>query len=370
VAQERKKRRIVLASILKPVDDTRMLAKMGRSIAATGLYDVFIVGYPSQAAPQVTGIQFRALPSFPRLSLMRAMSKWTVFRMLWDIGPDILIFSTHELIVPAVLLKVLRNTSIVYDVQENYYRNILYGGSFTPVLRWFLAASVRLKEKLLAPSIDHFFLAERAYENEFNFFRGGWTLLENKAPLMPGHTRKNITGPVRLLFTGTLSEGTGVFRAIDLAKGLHHLDSTVTLTIVGFAAVDEVYHQVRAACADADFITLIGGNHLVPHHTILEQIVIADAGIIAYPDSILTRDSYPTKLFEYLQAQLPILVEPHWPWIPHFELSTPFVYTDFSNPNYAEVLRGLRTGSFYPSAPQNVSWQSEEDKFLKAIANL
>lgn len=43
-----KKRRIVLASILKPVDDTRMTEKLGATLAQVEGNEVYVIGYPSR----------------------------------------------------------------------------------------------------------------------------------------------------------------------------------------------------------------------------------------------------------------------------------------------------------------------------------
>jgi len=41
-----KKQRIVLASVLKPVDDTRMFEKIGKSLSRNPDYEIFIIRYP------------------------------------------------------------------------------------------------------------------------------------------------------------------------------------------------------------------------------------------------------------------------------------------------------------------------------------
>ncbi|HRI80776.1 MAG TPA: glycosyltransferase, partial [Cyclobacteriaceae bacterium] len=155
MAQERKKRRIVLASVLKPVDDTRMFEKMGASLAPHG-DEVYIIGYPSAVSTVPEGIQLLPLSPFKRLSFARLLAKWTVFGKLLKLKPAVVIFNTHELILPCVLLKIIMDVRIVYDVRENYYRNILHSGSFPFFIRWPLAWLVRFKEKLLAPAVDHF----------------------------------------------------------------------------------------------------------------------------------------------------------------------------------------------------------------------
>jgi hypothetical protein len=55
-----KKRRIVLASVLKPVDDTRMFEKIGVSLAGADEAEVIIIGYPSQRPPTHQTITFHS----------------------------------------------------------------------------------------------------------------------------------------------------------------------------------------------------------------------------------------------------------------------------------------------------------------------
>ena len=370
MAQERKKRRIVLTSVLKPVDDTRMFEKMGISLAQSGEYEVFIIAYPSSSDTSQQGIQFLPLEPFKRLSFKRLMAKWAVFRKLIMLKPAIVIFNTHELILPCILIKLFMEVKIVYDVRENYYRNILLSESFPWIVRWPLAMVVRFKEKLLAPAIDHFFLAEKGYENEFRFYRGGWTVIENKAAAMSAVDRLKVPNKIRLLFSGTLAASTGVFEAIEMAKALHKLDASVELTVIGYAALPSVREKIETYVKTNSWIRYTGGHVLVPHSEIEKAIQNADAGIISYPHSDHTINSHPTKLFEYLHARLPILLEKQWPWIARFESCKPFITYDAAKPDYAGILTSLKKESFYTESPSDVTWSSEEPRLLKALESL
>ena len=53
-----KKQRIVLASVLKPVDDTRMFEKIGKSLSDNPDFEIFIIGYPSKQPPNDPEITF------------------------------------------------------------------------------------------------------------------------------------------------------------------------------------------------------------------------------------------------------------------------------------------------------------------------
>jgi hypothetical protein len=365
LAQERKKTRIVLASILKPVDDTRMFEKMAGTFANEG-YDVHIIGYPSAATPTISGITLHPLKPFRRLSVQRILAKWKVFLMGMKLKPDIFIFTTHELLAPAMWMKVLLPVKIIYDLRENYYRNILYSGSFTPALRIPLAILVRWKEKLLAPAVDHFLLAERNYETELSFHRGSWTVIENKNAACPPRQRTVAPGRIRLLFSGTLAGSTGVINAITLTKELFHLDPSVSLTIVGYAAQKNMRERILNEVKQHHFIRLIGGAELVPHTEVINAIHEADFGIIAYPPSRHTMNSFPTKLFEYLGAALPIILDRQWPWIKTYGALNPFVIVDFENIDYAKLLFELKAGRKF-EAPSDVTWESEERKLIDAI---
>jgi very-short-patch-repair endonuclease len=550
--QERKKRRIVLASILKPVDDTRMFEKMATTLVRSGGYEVDIVGYPSTSQVSHPPIRFVPFKSFKRVSIARLFAKWRVFSKAWSVRPDILVFNTHELMVPAIWMKILLGTSIIYDVRENHYRNILHSGSFPFIIRWPLALLVRFKEKLLAPMIDHFILAEKGYEKEFRFHRGGWTVVQNKAQLTSRHSPKprrdglspnpspeergnptrgwetaekmywdklkvfsrdnrkgqtqaesiiwqevragklghkirrqhaigvfiadfvcldkrlvieidgeyhklndeydqartaflkdegfdvmrftndevmgrldsviqqiksrldtapsiepsqsslssgerlgeaslerresqspsasptepkfNSLSPgegrgdaVTLLFTGTLAASTGVFNAITLAKSLHKVDPSVKLKIIGYAAQSEVRDRIINETKDSTFIELTGIDKLVPHEEIVAAIYGADAGIISYPPSHHTLNSHPTKLYEYLCAQLPIMVEDRWPWIEEYASHEAFILVDFAKPDAARIMSELKSKTFYTTLPVDVTWEHEARKLLEML---
>jgi len=365
VPQEREKTRIVLASILKPLDDTRMTEKLGATLALND-YAVTVIGYAATGALPAN-ISFQSLGTFRRLSFTRWWSRWRVFSLAFSTRPDVFIFSTYELIFPALLLKIISGTRVVYDVRENYYRNILHSEGLPFFLRRPLALLVRGVEKITAPMIDHHFLAERGYESEFRFHLGGWTVLENKA--LPISTQQRQAGR-RLLFSGTLSESTGVFRAIRLARILQEADPGVTLTIAGYAATDAIRRRIRKAARGADFIRLVGIDNLVPHREIVAQIQQANAGIIAYLPRPHTQNSVPTKLYEYLTACLPVICDAQWPWVAPFSSTGMFVTLDFEKPDPASILERLAAPVTPCTPPAAAAWSTEAPRLLEAIKNI
>lgn len=301
------KKRVVLASVLKPVDDTRMLEKIGATLAADG-YEVFIVGYPTPSEVRTPGIETLPLARFHRLSFKRLFIPWIVLKRIHQVKPELIIVNTPELLFVTVLNKLFTGRKIVYDVLENYYRTIRYTATYPLVIRIFLAGLVRLLEIGTSPFIDRFLLAEKGYVDELKFASHP-VVLENKLPeKVFEHCKINHTGYHNLLFSGTLAPTTGVFDAIKLCKELHAIHPDYKLTVIGYAALPGVLAQIKKEIAATPYITLKGGDQLVPHNDILHEISKAGAGIIIYPRNPGTESSIPTKLYEYLALKLPILI--------------------------------------------------------------
>jgi len=365
------KKRILLASVLKPIDDTRMFEKLGKSLSGTGIYDVFIVGFPAKKNPiSTSNIHFLPLRYFKRLSSRRLWAPLNVLKKVLKVKPDILIVNTHELLLVAILNRILFGTKIIYDIQENYWRNILYTIAFPKPLRSIIATWVRLKEVITAPLFHWNLLAEKGYQKEMWFFGERATVIENKISIPKGFFRDARKTQFKLLFSGTLANSTGIFESIDLAKKLQVLEPTVQLLVMGFCAQENTLERIRKEIDGCSFITLVGGDALVPHAEILQAISTCNFGLIYYPPSPHTENSIPTKLYEYLGCQLPILLHDYKPWS---EITAPFkgsVNLNFVNQNVEAILDQMRSTTFYETRPSNVTWESEEQKFLEIIGRV
>lgn len=359
------KKRIVIASVLKPVNDTRMMEKLGYSLAKAAPFEVSIIGFPA-SIDESGNINFQQLPYFKRVSFRRLLMPWYVLQKTIRLKPQLLIVTTHELLLISILARWITGTKVIYDIQENYYRNIMFTSAFPGVIRPVLAVYVRLKERLTVPLVDHFFLAEKSYVDELPFAGKKFTVLENKLK-KPRPVLKTGRNKYQLLFSGTLAKSTGVFKAIEIARLLHEIEPRISLVIVGYCAQRSELEKIQQAIGPFPFIRLTGGDRLVPHEIILAEIQRSGAGIIAYPKNRSTGGSIPTKLYEYLGMQLPILLVDHAPWV---ELCrrwhAAFVF-DPETFDARAALNALQTQHFYPNEPGDVYWESEESKLVARV---
>jgi len=313
LSQVSKISRIVIASVLKPVDETRMFEKLGTSLSEKSNYEIHVVGFPSGVTQplQENSIQLHPFSKkpFTRLSLNRLAAPWKVFRKVVNLKPTYLIITTHELLIVAILCRLFTGCRILYDVQENYFRNILYTPAFPIIIRPFVACWVRLKEFLTSPFINLYILAEKGYVHELSF-ASPHIILQNKITrkIAEHYKKTQQTGYSKLLFSGTLAETTGVYRAVELVKNLHRYDSSFSLTIIGSCPSMLDWNRLNQEAAENPFIIFNGQPYPLPHHEILDEVRKADFGIIWYPRNPATECSIPTKLFEYMGLYLPILI--------------------------------------------------------------
>jgi glycogen synthase len=372
-----KKIRVLLVSLLKPIDDPRMYGKLARTLRRLPETEIHVCGYTAPLPPDREGISFHPLFSFGRLSAGRFLAQARYLRLLRLLRPELLIVCTHELLLPSLLYKALSGAHLVYDVQENYGLNLRSQQVYPTGVRQLLAGTVRLAERLSATAVDHFLLAEKSYARELPFLRNNFTVLENKVfSLDPPPTRKAIRvpprpQPLRLLYSGSISRLYGVFEAVALAAQLRQLHPGLEMTIIGYCSQPEELAQLRQALEDKPFIRLIGGDRLVPHADIMACIRSADLGLLPYRPHISTFACVPTKLFEYLAHALPFLIQPNPHWEPLVQRHQAGLFLDFAEPDPAALLQHLEKAVFYPAgAPPEAFWETEAPRLLEEIKNV
>lgn len=361
-----KKRRIVLASVLKPIDDTRMLEKLGATLTQSGEYEVTIIGYPSIAGSLDSKIPLIPLKPFTRFSVERLLVPWRIFRLINQVKPEIIVINTPELLLMSIFQKIFFGRKVIYDVLENYYRNVRYSNAYAVALRPVLSLFVRGIELLTKPFISLFILAEKGYEEELDFVNPH-VVAENKLPQLMAnrYSKGQKKGYHRLIFSGTLAPTTGILETIEHAKKLHAIDQYYSLTIIGYCALEKFLEQIKDEISGCDFIQLIGGSSLVPHSQILEEICKADVGFAIYKINLSTESSIPTKLYEYLALRLPTLISHN---IQSHELLTRLragIILPLC-PNYDQLNDQLKQLEL-PLTDPDLFWDQEGERVLNAL---
>ncbi len=350
-----------------------MFGKLGMSLAALPGVSVHCIGFPGAGAPdEASLIKLHAHTSkpFSRISIARIFAPFRILIKTLRLKPDVFLITTHELLWAALLCKLLTGCPVVYDVQENYFYNILYTKAFPGILRPGLALYVRLKELLCSPFIAFFILAEREYQNELRFARP-FLVAENKLPLRIARqfVRKPGANRSALIFSGTLAETTGVHEAIDLALALHAHSPAVTLTLIGNCPSKKFLNKLRQRISGYPFIRFTGGVYPLSHEAILNALREADAGVIIYPPNRSTATSIPTKVYEYLALELPILIRHNEPSHRLVRELNAGIVLPSGRPAPDQILAGLQQG-IKPAHNSSIYWESIEKELFDRVQKI
>ncbi|RYY12504.1 MAG: hypothetical protein EOO36_17350, partial [Cytophagaceae bacterium] len=137
---------ILLASVLKPVDDTRMLGKFAHTLAGAG-YRVAVAGRSSAGAVAPMGTSLHPLFGGGRLSLERLGAQLRYWRLLRALQPALVVVHAPELLPLTLLWQRLESgRQFVYDIRENYALNVSTQQVYQGSIKRLLAASLRRVE--------------------------------------------------------------------------------------------------------------------------------------------------------------------------------------------------------------------------------
>ncbi|PTB91175.1 hypothetical protein C9994_16025, partial [Marivirga lumbricoides] len=163
--------KILIASVLKPVDDVRAYQKIGRSLAQTNKYDVNIIGFNSKMINKAENISFHPIFNFKRNSISRIKASWKYYKAYIKVKPKLIIVSSPELLIVNYIIRILFGTKILYDVQENYRLNLKYSHAYSSKIKPILSLGIKSIEWMSRYFVSGYLLAEEVYVRQLPFLK-------------------------------------------------------------------------------------------------------------------------------------------------------------------------------------------------------
>ncbi len=321
-----KRKKIVISSLLKPVDDVRMYEKFGLNIKSYLNFDVEIIGSKSEIPENKNQIKFHPLFIQKRFGLTRFFPSLKYYIKLLKAKPDLIIVNTHDLQIVNIFYKILFGSKLLYDIRENYYNNSLYMGGFG-LFKWIIALWVRCKELWNSYWIDGNLLAEKSY-NKILFTKKKSVIVENK--YMPTvSNNKLIKDNFLLVYSGTISLEYGILEAIEYAEIYNKKDSRYHLIIIGYCANNFQLKMIKAKINDLVFVKLVGGNHTVPHDHIIDLISKATIALLPYHLNKAVLECIPSKIYECFNTSTKIDIKNNNLW--KDKIFSIYQYTNIKN---------------------------------------
>lgn len=361
---------IAYISALKPVGEPRSFQKIGRGLA--GRHRVHLIGYANNALPPAPeNIFFHPIFDFHRLSAGRLGQQKRLVPLLRAIKPGLVICGAFELLPILAALKPFLKYRLVYDVQEDYFQNILYQDNYPKWVKKPLAFAARACEHFSSLSIDGFLLAERSYENSLGFLRAPYQIVENKySGGIPAREKKE--KGFDLAYTGTITRAYGVLEGLRFAKKLNEKEPSVRLAVLGYCSDPVLEVEIKSEAEGCGFISADIRSAFVPNGEILSLLARSDFALLPYLKNKSTEHCLPTKMFECSALQTPMLFPAGNPlWENFVSEKKAGLAVGFENADIEKMLLLMRESVFYPSgAPGDVFWESEEAKLFDLIGRL
>ncbi|GGF39168.1 glycosyltransferase family protein [Echinicola rosea] len=366
-----KKTNIVIASVLKPLTDSRAFYKLAISLRETNKYHINIIGFLEKNPPKLENIEFISIFGKDRLHPARLLVPFRFFSRLCRIRPKLVIVTTYELLLPALLLKPFIGFRLIYDLQENYAKNILHNHTVSRWIRYPAAGYVQLVEKIARPFVDHYFMAERCYPLEFPRIHN-YSVLENKyyksaEDSPPFYLPKS---GIKFILTGTLAKAYGTDIGIQWFNRIKAHFPDAQLLIVGYAPVADFRSKIRELSADSPGIDLRISDRPVHQQMIFSAMKEADVLLLPYQPLPSIWSKIPSKMYEALAMKIPMIIPENPLWTALISPYPAGTALDFSFPSLEQLQSLIDRQQFTRPVGEEVTWESEKGKLLRLVENL
>jgi glycosyltransferase involved in cell wall biosynthesis len=295
-----KRPRIIHVTTAHRADDVRIFERECRSLAATGLYEVYLAA--AGTIPSDAGVILIPLKPAPRSRAGRfASGPRKALALARAIAADLWHFHDLELL-PVALLLARSGHDVIWDAHEDYSAQFTATGgkSWVPgPARWVVRAGTQALlsqlDKHAAGVIAATPRIAARYSNPRTVLVGNEARLELFSRCRPAFQSRQI------LFTGSPGPGhlfRDVVEAVARVPGAH-------LAVAGRQPDPAVWAQAKTILGD-------GLVHLgwLDRNGIVDAMSAACVGLLTYADTSTNAENSPNKLFEFGAAGLPVVATP------------------------------------------------------------
>lgn len=289
-----------------PPFDTRIFHKEGKTLVKTG-YDVILIAQHNKDVI-VDGVKIVALPkSKNRLQRIIKLPLKTA-KFAFKQKADIFHFHDPELIPVGVLLRLFTNGKVIYDVHEDYSKQIISKSYLFKTGRNLIAFFIKIIEFISSKFFDGIVTATDDILRNFSYHKRAisarnFPIISNFS-FTNGENKKDI---FNIIYVGCLSEIRGITQII---QAVEFINKKMRLTLYGkFYPLD--YEKQVKMLRGFKKVEYLGW--LVPEKA-SEVLSKSNAGIVCFLPEPNHLNAMPNKIFEYMAGGIPVIASnfPLW----------------------------------------------------------
>jgi glycosyltransferase involved in cell wall biosynthesis len=287
--------------------DTRIFHKECRSLSNAGYRVTLITNHTRRES--VDGVEFIPLPKFRNRIDRMLIGPWTVYRLARHLKADLYHFHDPELMPVGIALKITSRAKVVYDVHENFPKNMLAKTWMAAPMRRIASWVVKLSEMITSIFIDGVvtvteFIAARFPKDKTVVLRNLPPLIEN----LDNIPDRKYEGNYQVIYTGGLTAHRGI---TEIVLALPLVKTPETKLLLLGRVIDRTVWEVVQELPGFTKVDYIGQ---VPFDQMYDYLHQAAVGMLCNQPRYGYDQALPNKLFEYMYSGLPIIASDFELW--------------------------------------------------------
>jgi glycosyltransferase involved in cell wall biosynthesis len=301
-------------SVLHRLDDSRIFYKECVTLALAG-YDVTYIAKPS-FSPHFQSSSYKGVKLQKLRSNVRLINNLSLFFSILQQRMLVVHFHDSELIPMGLVLKLF-GKKVIYDVHENVRQDIMHKAWLRPALRVVLSKVAIFMEYAASIFFNGIVAATPTIASNFKNKRTvvirNLPTLKKQNSLNRGIREKNV-----IIYVGALTEARGIK---ELIAAVGNFSGSVELWLLGgWSSI-----QFKSDCESMHGFRFTKYYGLVDHEIVTQYLSRATIGICTLHPLDTFKDSYPIKVFEYMESGLPVLMSNFKMWVQFFENACEYV---------------------------------------------
>ena len=304
--------RLYMLSSVHYVYDTRIYHKEARTLAQAG-FDVTVFARPDPTGQAEDGVRVTPLPS-SRNRLQRIPGTLRLGALALREPADIYVIHDPELIPVALALKFFSRGIVVYDVHEDVPKQIMAKEWLPKPVRFAVAALYRIAERVALRFVDGLVLAEKSYQRNYPKHRSQIVLNCPLLAYVKEDRQEAKADRPTLVYVGSIRAIRGLYEMVRLVDSLRASHPEILLRLIGPIASPDEESRLGAMLRSLELEAHVERPGRVSHAEVHRLIARSDIGLaLLHPDPNYV-DSLPTKMFEYMLMEKPVVVSdfPLW----------------------------------------------------------
>ena len=303
------KGRICLLTTAHSPFDVRVFYKQARTLAQAG-YDVVLFAPHSSRTERVDGVCVRSIGLRKGRLYRMTVLLWRVVWLALTQKYYVYHFHDPELIPVGLAFKLLTSARVIYDIHEDYPRQILSKAWIPPVFRKPIAWGMELIERLAARFFDGLVAATPGIARRFPSSK---TIVVNNFPRVEELTinqEETIPYPERPNWVVYVGGITTIRAAREMVKAVDFMQMPAELILAG-SFESEALQNALSSLPGWSNVRLLGW---LSRPEVAATLAKAKVGLVLYHPLPNHIEAQPNKIFEYMAAGIPFVASdfPHW----------------------------------------------------------